>query len=79
MADEKQDTKSMGRMDLNSKFWKTFLVILSAFFTFGGPYLVYVLFHVLDINYYVSMISGTALFTVGLVLMLYLIKKRVIS
>jgi hypothetical protein len=80
MAEKKEKSKST-RIDLNSKFWKTFLVILAAFLTFAGPtYMVYVVFiKILKMDYIVSMASGFALFIVGLVLMWYLIRHKVIS
>jgi hypothetical protein len=80
MAEKKEKSKST-RIDLNSKFWKTFLVVLAAFLTFAGPtYMVYVVFiRILKMDYIVSMASGFALFIVGLLLMWYLIKHKVIS
>jgi hypothetical protein len=80
MTEKKEKSKST-RLDLNSKFWKTFLVILAAFLTFAGPtYVVYVVFlKILKMDYAVSIASGFALFIVGLVLIWYLIKRKVIS
>jgi len=80
MAEKKQKDKSI-RPDLSSKFWKTFLVVLAVFLTFAGPtYMVYVVFlKILKLDYIVSMTSGFALFIVGLVLIWYLIKRKVIS
>jgi hypothetical protein len=82
MNEEKQKNKSrisIG-LDLNSKFWKIFLVVLAVFLTFAGPtYVVYALLHVLKMNYFVSMTSGFALLLVGLVLIWYLIRRKVIS
>jgi hypothetical protein len=82
MSEEKQKNKSRTstRFNLSSKSLKTFLVVLAAFLTFAGPtYVPYVLLNVLEINYAVSMAFGFALFVVGLVLMWYLIKRKVIS
>jgi len=79
MTEKKEKSKST-RLNLNSKFWKTFLVILAAFLTFAGPtYMVYALLNVFKMNYFVSMASGFALFIAGLVLTWYLIKRKVIS
>jgi len=80
MTEKKQKSKST-RLDLNSKFWKTFLIVLAVFLTFAGPtYIVYVVFlKILKMDYAVSMASGFALFIVGLVLIWYLIKRKVIS
>ena len=82
MGEKKQESKSGTsiRLDLSSKFWKAFLIVLAVFLTFAGPtYVVYALLHVLKINYFVSMVSGFALFLVGLVLIWYLIRRKVIS
>ena len=81
MSEEKQKNKgrTSARFDLSSKSLKTFLVVLAAFLTFAGPtYVPYVLLNVLEINYVVSMTFGFALFVVGLVLMWYLVKRKVI-
>jgi hypothetical protein len=79
MAEKKEKSKS-SRLDLNSKFWKSFLIILAALLTFVGPtYMVYALLKILKMDYFVSMASGFALFIVGLVLILYLIKRKVVS
>ena len=83
MTEKKQKSKSRIsiRLDLSSKFWKTFLVVLAVFLTFAGPtYMVYVVFlKILKMDYVVSMASGFALFIVGLVLIWYLIKNKVLS
>jgi hypothetical protein len=80
MAEKKQKDKRT-LLDLSSKFWKTFLVVLAVFLTFAGPtYMVYVVFlKILKMDYILSMASGFALFIVGLVLIWYLIKRKVIS
>ncbi len=68
------------RLDLTSKFWRTFLTVLAALLSFAGPtYVVYVLANVLKIDYFRSMLSGIVLFVVGLVLVWYLLRKEIIS
>jgi len=81
MTEKKQKSKGRisARVDLSSRFWKTFLVVLAAFLTFIGPYMVYVLLNVLEIDYAVSMVSGLGFIIAGLVLIWYLIKNKVIS
>lgn len=82
MNEKKQKSKSKisVKFDLSSKFWKTFLVLLAAFLTFAGPtYIPYVLIGILEVDYAVSMVSGFILLIVGLVLIRYLIKNKVIS
>ncbi len=81
MAEDKQRNKdrTSARFDLTARSWKVFLVVLAAFLTFAGPYVVYVLLHVLEIDYAVSMVSGFVLLVAGLVLIWYLVKNKVIS
>jgi len=82
MSEKKQKNKEkiFGKLDLSSRLWKTFLVVLATFLTFAGPtYIVYVLLNILEIDYAVSMLSGFVLLIAGLALIWYLIKKKVIS
>ncbi len=80
MTKEKEKSKTSVRLDLSSKFWRTVLVVLAAFLTFAGPtYVVYVFLNILKINYAVSMGSGIILFIIGLVLIWYLVKNKIIS
>jgi len=68
------------KIDLNSRFWKTFLTLLAVFLIFAGPtYVVYALTNVLNMEYMLSMVSGGILFIIGLVLLWYLVKNKVIS
>jgi hypothetical protein len=54
--------------------------VLAVFLTFAGPtYIVYLFLNVLEMDYIVSMVCGFALFAVGLVLVLWLTKKKAIS
>ncbi|MEM3700482.1 MAG: hypothetical protein QXL57_06425 [Candidatus Bathyarchaeia archaeon] len=76
---EGKGVKKTRKVDLSSKFWKTLLLVLAALLTFGGPYAVYMLNIVLEIDFAVSMVSGFVLFIVGLALIWYLIKKGVVS
>lgn len=78
MTEEQHEDKRVSWMD--SRLWRTFLVIVAAFLTFVGPtYFVYAAVHALDLNFAISMASGFALFIVGFALILYLIKKKVIT
>jgi len=82
MTEEKQKSKSRiaGKLNLSSRFWKTFLTILAAFLTFAGPtYVPYVLTVILNFDYFPSITFGIVLLMVGLVLLWYLIKNKVIS
>jgi len=79
MSEKKQKTAGLSRLDLGSKYWKAFLVVLAAILTFGGPYAVYVLVNMLKLSYVISVTAGFALFAVGLILIWYLIRKKVVS
>jgi hypothetical protein len=77
---EKEQKAKKTMLKMSSKFWKTLLIVLSVLLIFAGPtYMVYVLINILEINYFISMGSGFAFFIVGLVLLLYLIKKGIIT
>ena len=74
------EDKSVGMFDLSSKFMKVFLVIVAAFLVFVGPtYVPYVLVNVLNINYIASIVFGFVLLIIGLALMWYLIRKKIIE
>ena len=63
-----------------SKFWRITLVVLSMLLIFVGPaYVPYVMANVLKINYFASIGAGIILFIVGMVFMLFLIRKKLIT
>ena len=65
---------------MNSKFWKTTLLIVSVLLIFAGPtYVPYVMSDIAGIDYFVSIAAGVALLVVGLILMVFLIRKKVIT
>jgi protein-S-isoprenylcysteine O-methyltransferase Ste14 len=69
-----------GRNLTESKIGKTLLVLLTAFLIFAGPtYMVYIMQSVLNVPYALSMIGGLVLFLIGVLLLWFLIRKRVIS
>jgi hypothetical protein len=77
---ENEENDNIGRFDVNSKFMRVFLILVSVFLIFVGPtYISYVLFDALKVNYVASVVSGFALFVVGLLLMLFLIRKKIIT
>ncbi len=77
---ENDENNNVGRFDLSSKFMRVFLVIVAVFLIFAGPtYVSYVLFDILNVNYVASVVSGFALFIVGLLLMWFLIRKKIIT
>jgi len=66
-------------IDLESKFWRTTLLIVSVLLIFAGPtYVPYVLNSILNLNYVASIVTGIVLLTVGLLMMWYLIRKKII-
>jgi len=77
---ENDENSNIGPFDLNSKFLRVLLIIVSVFLIFAGPtYVSYLLFDVLKVNYVASIVSGFALFIAGLLLMWFLIRKKVIT
>jgi hypothetical protein len=63
-----------------SKFWRIALVVVSMLLIFVGPtYVPYVLANVLKLDYFASIGAGFILFIVGMVLMLFLIRKKLIT
>ena len=74
------EDESIGMFDLSSKFMKVFLVIVAAFLVFVGPtYVPYVLVNILNINYVASIVFGFVLLIIGLALVWYLIRKKIIE
>jgi hypothetical protein len=65
---------------IESKFTRIALTILSVLLIFVGPtYVPYLLSDVLELNYYASIGIGAILFIVGLVLLVFLIRKKAIT
>ena len=76
---ENEENGSTGMIDLESKTWRTTLLIVSVFLIFAGPtYVPYVLYDILNLNYIASILTGIALLIAGLLMMVYLIRKKVI-
>ncbi len=63
-----------------SKFWRITLVVVSMLLIFVGPtYGTYALVKVAKIHYLVSIGIGLISFVVGMALMLFLIRKKLIT
>ncbi len=76
---ENDENDNVGRFDVSSKFLRILLVIVAVVLIFAGPtYVSYLLFDVLKVNYVASIVSGFALFIAGLLLMWFLIRKKII-
>jgi hypothetical protein len=74
------DENNVGRFDVSSKFVRVLLIIISVFLIFAGPtYVSYLLFDALNVNYVASVVSGFVLFIVGLLLMWFLVRKKIIT
>ena len=71
---------SMGLLGLNSKFTKILLILTAVFLIFAGPtYVSYLLSDVLNLNYLVAITVGFSLFLLGLFLMYFLIKNKIVA
>jgi cytochrome c biogenesis protein CcdA len=76
---EKNENKNIGVFDTSSKFMRTLLIIVAALLIFAGPtYLIYVMTNFLKVNQFASMISGLAMLVVGLLLLGFLVRKKII-
>jgi|GEM_PF-1134127 len=76
MAKETKETRT-GMM--SSKYWKLLLIILAGLFTFGAPYVVYIASSFLKRGIFFSFAGGFVSLIIGLLLIWYLIKSKVIS
>ena len=74
MSENKPQTKAR---NASSKYVRAVLVIVMAFLLFGGPYAAYTLINILKVSYVISTIGALAMIIAGLVLMWYLIKKKI--
>jgi hypothetical protein len=74
------ENDSNGLVGINSKFMKILLVLTTVFLIFAGPtYVSYLLSEVLNLNYLVSVTVGFSLFLLGLFLMYFLVKNKIIN
>jgi hypothetical protein len=74
------DMKSMDGSFISTKFGKVLFTIVAVFLTFAGPtYIVYGLNVILKVDWVASVIVGLVLFIVGLVMMRYLVQRKIIT
>jgi Na+-driven multidrug efflux pump len=65
---------------IESKFTKVTLTVIAVLLVFVGPtYIPYLLSDVLHADYFAAIGTGLVLFIVGLVMIVYLIRKKVIT
>jgi hypothetical protein len=77
---ENNENSNIGTFDLNSKFLRVLLIIVSVLLIFVGPtYFSYLLTEVLNVNAVASTVTGFALFIVGVLLMWFLIRKKIVT
>jgi hypothetical protein len=77
---ENEEMKTVDNGFVDSKFGKVFLTVVSMVLIFAGPtYAIYGLANVLKVNLVASFAVGFVLFIIGLVMMRYLVQKKIIS
>ena len=65
---------------MESKFMRVLLIIVAVLLLFAGPtYVPYLLSNILNLSSVVSVVAGAALFAVGMFLILFLVRKKIIS
>jgi hypothetical protein len=75
-----EDNENLQVSGLDSKFMKVAMTIVAVFLIFVGPtYTPYLMADVLKIDYVASVVVGAVLFIVGLVLLVFLIRKKVVE
>lgn len=75
-----EDNENVQVSGLDSKFMKVVMTIIAVFLIFIGPtYIPYLLSDILKVDYIASIAVGAVLFIVGLVMLVYLIRKKVIE
>ena len=74
-----ENDESIG-FGMDSKFMRILLIIVTVLLLFAGPtYVPYVLSSVLSLSSVVSIAAGFALFIVGLFLVMFLVRKKIIT
>ncbi|MBN1358696.1 hypothetical protein JW988_08005 [Candidatus Bathyarchaeota archaeon] len=74
------DENNNAGFDLDSKFTRVFLILAAVILLFAGPtYVPYLLSNILNLGSVVSVVAGAVLFAAGMFLMLFLVRKKIIS
>jgi pilus assembly protein TadC len=72
-------TEIQGTEIAESKFMRVFLTLISALLIFAGPtYIPYIL-EAIGLAYIAAIVLGVALFAVGLFMLFYLYRKKIIN
>jgi hypothetical protein len=75
-----QTNENVEASPLGSKFNRIFLTLVAVFLVFIGPtYIPYLMTDTLKIDYIASVGIGAVLFILGIVMLVYLIRKKVIT
>ncbi len=75
-----QNNETIEASGIESKFGKVTLTIVTVLLIFAGPtYVPYLLSDVLHADYFAAIGIGLVLFIVGLVMMIYLIRKKILT
>lgn len=68
------------RFDIDSKFLRVLLIIATVFLLFAGPtYIPYLLSNILNLGSFISVVVGAVLFATGVFLLVFLVRKKIIS
>ena len=80
MATMTEDNENVQVSGFESKFMKVAMTIVAVFLIFIGPtYISFLLSDILKVDYIASIGLGAVLFIVGLSVLIYLIRKKVIQ
>ena len=77
---ENNEEVTIGGSFLDSKFMRITLIIIAVILIFVGPtYIPYLLADILKVDYIASIVIGAVLFILGIIIMLFLIRKKIIT
>ena len=76
MTEEKQKTEAGF---FNSKYWRMLLVLVMGVLLFGAPYAAYAFISVIKLRFLYSTVLAFGAVVLGLLLMWYLVRKKIIS
>ena len=75
-----EDIENVQISGIDSKFMKVLLTVVAVFLMFVGPtYIPFLLSDILKVDYIASITIGGVLFILGLLVLVYLIRKKVIE